>query len=126
MLSLIASLFDPTGFLEPFPVTAKLLFQQVWQFGIRRDDVLASELLEEWSKWQEELDGISQFRVPRFYGRVTDNPSAIELHDFGDASEEAFCSVAYFRFCYASGAVKCAFHQQDSSGAQETLKHTKA
>lgn len=28
---------------------------------------------------------------------------------FGDASEQAFCSVAYFRFSYANGSVKCAF-----------------
>ena len=109
MLSLIASLFDPIGFLAPFLVRAKILLQQVWQCGIGWDDVIPSKLLEEWSKWQEELDGISQFRVPRFYRHVPDSPSAIELHVFGDASEQAFCSVAYFRFCYASGAVKCAF-----------------
>ena len=71
--------------------------------------MLPSELLEEWSKWQEGLDGISQFRISRFYRHVPDSPSAIELHVFGDASEQAFCSVAYLRFCYASGAVKRAF-----------------
>ena len=109
MLSLIASLFDPIEFLAPFLVRAKILLQQVWQCGIGWDDVLPSELLKEWSKWQEELDGISQFRIPRFYRHVPDSPSAIELHVFGDASEQAFCSVACFRFCYSSGAVKCAF-----------------
>ncbi|XP_067025671.1 uncharacterized protein [Acropora muricata] len=109
MLSLIASLFDPIGFLAPFLVRAKILLQRMWQCGIGWDDVLPSELLEEWSQWQEELDGISQFRVFRFYRHVPDSPSAIELHVFGDASEQAFCSVAYLRFCYASGAVKCAF-----------------
>ena len=109
MLSLIASLFDPIGFLAPFLVRAKFPLQQVWPCGIGWDDVLPSELLEQWSKWQEELDGISQFRIPRFHRHVPDSPSAIELHVFGDASEQAFCSVAYYRFCYASGAVKCAF-----------------
>ena len=47
--------------------------------------------------------------MPRFYRYVPDTPSAIELHVFRDANEQAFCSVAYFRFCYASGTVKCAF-----------------
>lgn len=28
---------------------------------------------------------------------------------FGDASEQAFCSVAYFGFSYPNGSVKCAF-----------------
>ena len=109
MLSLIASLFDPIGFLAPFLVRAKILLQQVWQCGVGWDDVQPSELLEEWSKWREELDGISQFHIPRFYRHVPDYPSAIELHVLGVASEKAFCSVGYFRFCYASGAVKCAF-----------------
>ena len=109
MLSLIASLFDPTGFLALFLVRAKILLQQMWQCGTGWDDVLPSELLEEWAKWQEELDGISQFCISRFYRHVPDSPSAIELHVFGDAIEQAFCSVAYLRFCYASGAVKCAF-----------------
>ena len=109
MLSLIASLFDPTKVLAPFLVRAKILPQQMRQCGIGWDYVLPSELLEEWSKWQEELDGISQFRIPRFY-HFPDSPSAFELHvSVGDASEQAFCSVAYLRFCYASGVVKCAF-----------------
>ena len=38
-----------------------------------------------------------------------DNPSVIELHVFGDASELAFCSVANSRFSYAGEAVRCAF-----------------
>ena len=63
----------------------------------------------EWSKWQEELDGLSKFLVPRFYRHVVDNPTAIQLHVFGDAGEQAFCSVTYFRFSYASDAVRCAF-----------------
>ena len=96
MLSLIASLFDPTGFLAPFLVRAKILLQRMWQCGIGWDDVLPSELLEEWSQWF-------------FYRHVPDSPSAIELHVFGNASKRAFCSVAYLRFCYASGAVKYAF-----------------
>ena len=109
VLSLIASLFDPIGFLAPFLVRAKILLQQVWLCGIGWDDVLPQEFLEEWSKWQEELDGISQFAIPRFYRHIPDSPSVIQLHVFGDASEQAFCSVAYFRFCYSSGAVRCAF-----------------
>ena len=109
ILSLIASLFDPIGFIAPFLIRAKIFLQQVWQLGIGWDDALPPEFLKEWSKWQEELDEISQFRIPRFYRHIPDNPSVIDLHVFGDASEQAFCAVAYFRFCYASGAVRCAF-----------------
>ncbi len=109
ILSLIASFFDPIGFLALFLVRAKLFLQQVWQLGIGWDDALPPEFLKEWSKWQEELDGIAQFRIPCFYRHIPDNLSVIDLHVFGDASEQAFCAVAYFRFCYASGATRCAF-----------------
>ena len=40
MLSLIASLFDPIGFLAPFLVRAKILLQQMWQCAIDWDDIL--------------------------------------------------------------------------------------
>lgn len=109
ILSLIASLFDPIGFLAPFLVRAKLLLRQVWQFGIGWDETPPSEFLLEWSKWQKELNSLSEFLVPRFYCHVSDSPTVIQLHMFGDASEQAFCSVAYFGFSYPNGSVKCAF-----------------
>ena len=109
ILSLIASLSDPIGFLAPFLVRAKIFLQQVWQLVIGWDDTLPPEFLKEWSKWQEEMDEIAQFRIPRFYRHIPDNPSVVDLHVFGDASEQAFCVVAYFRFCYATGAVRCTF-----------------
>ena len=50
ILSLIASLFDPIGFLARLLVRAKILLQQVWQFGIGWDDAPPPEFLIEWSK----------------------------------------------------------------------------
>ena len=80
------------------------------------NDAQPPEFLNEWSKWQEELDGISQFRIPRFYRHRPDSPSVIDLNVFGDASEQAFCAVAYFIFCCASGEVRCAFVTAKTQG----------
>ena len=57
----------------------------------------------------DQLDGLAEFSVPRFYRHVTDKPMNIQLHVFGDASERAFCSVGYLRFFYSSGAKRCVF-----------------
>jgi hypothetical protein len=37
LLSIIASLFDPLGFLAPFLVRAKILLQRIWQLGLTWD-----------------------------------------------------------------------------------------
>ena len=37
------------------------------------------------------------------------SPTSIQLHLFGDASQKAFCAVAYFRFEYPGGERQCAF-----------------
>jgi len=87
----------------------KIPLQRVSQFGIGWGDSPPPDFLGEWSKWQEELDCLSEFFISRFYRHVVHNPSVIQLHVFGDASEQAFCLVAYFRFSYTSGVVRCAF-----------------
>ena len=103
MLSLIASHWIPSSIPGQRKNTSSASVA-VWYW--LASCVLPSELLEKWSKWQEELYGNSQFRIPRFYRHVPDSPSAIELHVFRAASVKAFCSVAYLRFCYASGKKK--------------------
>lgn len=50
ILSLIASLFDPIGFLAPLLMRAKILLQQVWQFGVGWDGTPPPEFLMKWSK----------------------------------------------------------------------------
>ena len=109
ILSLIASLFDPFGFLAPFLVRAMLLLQHAWQFGIGWNETPPSEFLSKWSKFQKKLDSLSEFLVPRFYGHVSNSPTVIQLNVFGKASEQAVFSVAIFRFSYANGSVNCAF-----------------
>ncbi len=48
VLSLIASLFDPLGFLAPFLVRAKIILQRIWQLGVAWDDCLPQEITTHW------------------------------------------------------------------------------
>ncbi len=109
LLSIIASLSDPLGFLAPFLVRAKILLQRIWQLGLTWDEHLPQDLLEEWKLWEAEMLMLKEFSIPRFYTQVDEYPQDTEVHIFGDASELAFCSVGYLRFKYEDGSVKCVF-----------------
>ena len=45
VLGCIARLFDHFGFLSPFIMTAKCLFQELWQIGIDKDESRPASLL---------------------------------------------------------------------------------
>ncbi|XP_074621676.1 uncharacterized protein LOC141880115 [Acropora palmata] len=109
VISLTASIFDPIGFLARFIVRAKIFFQSLWKLRQGWDEKVPEEIQQEWSVWQKELQSLAEFSVPRFYRLVMVSPTSIQLHLFGDASEKAFCAVAYFRFEYPSGERQCAF-----------------
>ena len=53
VLSVIARIFDPLGFLMPFTITAKCLFQRLWQIGIGWDDEIPGELSSQFVRWTE-------------------------------------------------------------------------
>ena len=84
ILSLIALLFDPNGLLTPFLVRAKMFLQQVWHLGVCWDEALPQGSLREWTEWQDQLDGLSEFSVPPFYRHVADKPVTIQLHVLGE------------------------------------------
>ena len=97
VISLTASIFDPMGFLAPFIVRAKIFLQSLWKLCQGCDEKVPEEIQQEWSVWQKELQSLAEFSVPRFYRLGMVSPTSIQLHLFGDASEKAFCAVAYFR-----------------------------
>jgi len=126
VLSVIASLVDPIGFLAPFLVRAKVFLQQIWNLGIGWDVSLPPEFMKEWSKWLDELHSLSEFSVRRFYRHVTHKPIVIQLHVFGDTSERAFCSVSgllQIRLLRCSSQV-CLCCCKDPNGATETAEYS--
>ena len=86
-----------------------MFLQSLWKLRQGWDEKVPEEIQQEWSVWQKELQSLAEFSAPRFYRLVMVSPTSIQLHLFGDASEKAFCAVAYFRFEYPSGERQCAF-----------------
>lgn len=94
LLSEIAKIFDPLGWLSPITIKAKLLFQKVWAANILWDDQLTPEIHREWLRIRDDMINIQHFKVPRWLG-YTDANIEVELHAFSDASEKAYSAVAY-------------------------------
>lgn len=94
----LASQYDPLGFMVPFTTRAKVLIQQLWSKGRDWDDPdLPLDLRNVWSTWESEPEHLSTISIPRCYLPTHEDGANLEfdLHVFCDASERAYGAVAY-------------------------------
>lgn len=62
---MIASLYDPLGYITPFTTRAKIIVQQLWSKTHEWDDLsLTGDLLEAWKKWERGLQHLNRIRLP--------------------------------------------------------------
>ncbi|CAH2088129.1 unnamed protein product [Euphydryas editha] len=106
VISDIARLFDPLGWLAPSIVLAKIFIQKLWLAGIGWDEQLSTELLQEWHTYRQELSLLTEVMLPRWLG--TNSGDDLELHGFCDASKAAYSAVVYLRMIDVAGKVKVA------------------
>ncbi|RUS69942.1 hypothetical protein EGW08_022298 [Elysia chlorotica] len=96
LLSLIARQFDPLGFLSPFTISLKILFQQVWKRGLEWDSILPPEFQDEIEMWTAGLKDIGCWEIPRrlknFGWGETKNK---QLQVSVDGSEKAYGACVY-------------------------------
>ncbi|XP_013178804.1 PREDICTED: uncharacterized protein LOC106125929, partial [Papilio xuthus] len=104
VISDIAKLFDPLGWIAPAIITAKVFIQRLWLSGIDWDQELPSSLLKDWLNYREELKQLTQFRLPRWIHASSDD-SLVELHGFADASNIAYAAVVYARIIDKDGSI---------------------
>ncbi|GFX23543.1 integrase catalytic domain-containing protein [Trichonephila clavipes] len=104
VLSVIAKLYDPLGFLGPVIAKAKLFLQQLWQCKLDWDDVLPNSIANEWREFVTTLKCIEEVKINRFI--MADNNVRIVLQGFADASEAAYGEVVYLHCFLHNGAAK--------------------
>lgn len=104
VVSDIAKLFDPLGWIAPAIITAKVFIQKIWLSGIEWDQELPPTLMKNWLKFRNDLSQLTNFRIPRWIGSSADD-QCVELHGFADASNVAFAAVVYARITDKNGSV---------------------
>lgn len=109
VLSLLARIFDPLGFLGPFVVSIKIMFQEVWKLGLNWDQEVPGDIKKRFQKWIADLESLKELTIPRCYVSVSWLKSkSFELHCFSDSSLKAYGAVVYLKTVEVDGTVSVA------------------
>ncbi|XP_059052312.1 uncharacterized protein LOC131846909 [Achroia grisella] len=106
VLSLIARIYDPCGWISPVVFKAKAFIQRLWMSGLNWDGPLNQSLSDEWLLFVQDLENIKQLSIPRRI--LPADATSISLHGFFDASEAGYAAVVYLRTESYSG--HCSVH----------------
>ena len=95
VLSNIARLYDPLGWLTPVVLVAKIIMQDLWILKIDWDSQLPEEIRKRWQDYCSSLVDVTLLSVDRWLGTVPN--SRCVIHGFADASSRAYAAVIYLR-----------------------------
>jgi hypothetical protein len=108
VLSVIARIFDPLGFMLPFTITAKVIFQKLWQLGLNWDEEVGEDLSSQFKGWIDGFNIIKSWNISRRYSNIAwSSVQGIELHAFGDASMSAYGAAVYIRIPMGNSSYAC-------------------
>ena len=91
VLSIIARLFDPVGWLSSFVIRGKILLQELWKQGVGWDQGLPQNLVKCWEGFLQDLRYIAKIQIPRWVG--TKSHDHVQIHAFAVASQHAYAAV---------------------------------
>ncbi|XP_073995272.1 uncharacterized protein [Rhodnius prolixus] len=94
ILSTIARIYDPLGYVSPSVFIAKILLQETWKLGIGWDENLPTAILHTWENFLQDIPNLQQVRIPR-YLMLDDTQAPCSIVGFCDASERGYGAVLY-------------------------------
>lgn len=104
LVSEVARIFDPLGWLSPVVILAKMRLQETWLSGIGWDEKIPNEMSNDWNEFKATLNGVNDITLPRYIGLGYENMQ-YELHGFCDASMKAYAAVVYLRRMQTDGTI---------------------
>ena len=102
------AVFDPLGFITPIVLKAKLLYRNLCEKKLDRDEPMPAEDLLRWERWLENLMHLRMVSIPRWLGLNSSKDNQMcRLHYFVDASQLAYGAVSYLRVVDYAGNTSC-------------------
>jgi len=95
ILSFAQKIYDPLGFVCPVTLHPKLLLRKLQEENLGWDTEVDTDAKKMFLQWSQELQNLNQVKIPRWLSNT--NESAISLHLFVDASQEAYAAVIFCR-----------------------------
>ncbi|GFS30022.1 integrase catalytic domain-containing protein [Trichonephila inaurata madagascariensis] len=95
VLSEVAKIFDPLGWLAPSVIISKIFLQELWSHHLSWDEELSDSLARQWRIFQEQLPLPTNITIPRCI--LIPQAIDVQVHGFCDSSEKAYCAVIYIR-----------------------------
>ncbi|CAB0017372.1 unnamed protein product, partial [Nesidiocoris tenuis] len=95
VLSQIASIFDPMGWLAPMVFWAKTYLRALWTMTLDWDTPLPESMQAQWMTFANQFPELNQLTIPRYTGF----PGAQVYHlvGFCDGSESGYAAAVYLR-----------------------------
>ncbi|UYV67935.1 hypothetical protein LAZ67_5002542, partial [Cordylochernes scorpioides] len=104
ILSQVAKIFDPLGWISPFTTTIKLILQELWKTGLEWDDPIPEELRRKLTLINQDLPSLEHIQIPRCV--VPGNFMKVEFHGFCDASQKAYAASLYLKVILSNTSAK--------------------
>ena len=95
VLSLIASVYDPHGFISPFILKSRMTFQRLNEMKIGWKEKVPDDILDEIIKWRDSIPHLKQVFIPRWTAGLGYEDAEASLCCFSDASVDGYGCCAY-------------------------------
>ncbi|XP_034938590.1 uncharacterized protein [Chelonus insularis] len=95
ILSEVAQIYDPLGFVSPITIRAKMLLQELWLHNLSWDEPVPQSIINRWLIIRDEFTQLHEISLPRWIH--TTRHLTVEIHGFSDASQLAMAAAIYLK-----------------------------
>lgn len=105
IVSHVAQLYDPNGYISPVTVRGKILAQDLWKAKADWDDELDETFVNRWTEFWKDIKCLEKFKIDRWL--ATGKEVSVQMHGFSDAASTAYGANVYVRTQDLKGNVTC-------------------